>query len=207
MKIANSVELPYPRQNVWDALNDPDVLRACIPGCESFDAPAPDHFDVVSVLKIGMIKARFEGAVDLSDIDAPTSYKISGAGKGGVAGYASGDARVWLEEIEDGTRLNYEATANVGGKIAQMGSRLIDSVATQMAGQFFDAFKATMARREAGEDISATKSDKVTTAVPAAGAVSAKHAPQNGSREWLLPYGVGLSCGILIGALGAMVLG
>lgn len=211
MEIRNSVDLPYARQVVWDDLNDPDILRACIPGCESFEAPTSDHFDVVSVLKIGMIKARFEGEVDLIDIDAPNSYRIKGAGKGGVAGYASGSAKVWLEDADGGTRLNYEATADVGGKIAQMGSRLIDTVANQMAAQFFESFKEALARREAGESLApqADGSDAApSTSAPSAVSAGARSAPApKSSHDWLLPYFVGLGCGVLIGAFAALALG
>ncbi len=207
MEFTNSVELPFPVQRVWDGLNDPDILRACIPGCESFDAPTPDHFDVVSVLRIGMIKARFEGAVELADIEAPTSYRISGSGKGGVAGYASGQARVWLEEIAEGTRLNYEARAEVGGKIAQLGSRLIDTVANKMADQFFRSFADELQRREAGEPAAQAAEMAVGPAGGAAPAAAARPAPAASKHDWLLPYGVGLACGILIGAFAAMALG
>ena len=212
MEFRNCVNLPYPRQIVWDGLNDPDVLRACIPNCESFDTPTRDHFEVVSVLKIGMIKARFEGEIDLSDMDAPCSYRISGAGKGGVAGYASGQARVWLDETEGGTRLTYEASADVGGKIAQMGSRLIDSVASRLADQFFEAFEATLARREAGEDISASADGAATANGAGPAAVDADggrivETNSKSSSSWLIPFAVGLGCGVLIGALGVLALG
>ncbi len=215
MEFTNSADLPFPVQTVWDGLNNPEILRACIPGCESFEAPTPDHFDVVSVLKIGMIKARFEGAVELSDIDAPTSYRISGSGKGGVAGYASGQARVWLEEIKSGTRLNYEARADVGGKIAQLGSRLIDTVANKMADQFFQSFAKELQLREDGPQIKGTQAKDTPEAAvvqPTAlasrgGAAAGPLAVPGGRNDWLLPYFIGLGCGVLIGAFAAMALG
>ena len=211
MDFSNSVELPFPKSVVWDGLNDPDILRACIPGCESFDAPQPDHFDVVAVLKIGMIKARFEGEVDLTDVDAPNGYRITGAGKGGVAGYASGQAKVWLEEIESGTRLNYEAKADVGGKIAQLGSRLIDTVANQMADQFFKSFADVLKRQQAGEDISAStdtsaKSSK-TSVTASSVAAPTQVTARVGRYDWLLPHFVGLGLGILIGTFATLAFG
>lgn len=213
MELSRSVELPFPKKTVWEGLNDPSILRECIPGCESFDAPQPDHFDVVSVLKIGMIKARFEGAVDLLDVVAPDSYRIRGAGKGGVAGFATGEARVTLEEIETGTRLNYDVQAKVGGKIAQMGSRLIDTVARQMADQFFKDFAEALARKENGGVLPREG------AAPASGPNSASptttpdrytpagRAPEAGRHDWLLPYGVGLASGLLIGIFATLALG
>lgn len=216
MELSHSVDIPFPKQTVWDGLNDPNVLRDCIPGCESFEAPQPDHFEVVSVLRIGMIKARFEGAVDLADIDAPNSYLITGSGKGGVAGYASGEAKVRLEEIEAGTRLHYEAQAKVGGKIAQLGSRLIDTVARQMADQFFQAFAQALAKNESG---ATNPVEKAAMDLPTAATVASSsevkpgrpsHAgrvPEAGRYDWTLPYSVGLASGLLIGVFATIALG
>lgn len=213
MELSRSVDLPFPKQTVWDGLNDPDILRDCIPGCESFDAPQPDHFDVVSVLKIGMIKARFEGAVDLADIAAPDSYRIKGAGKGGVAGFASGEAEVRLEAIETGTRLHYDVQAKVGGKIAQLGSRLIDTVARQMADQFFKDFADALARKENGEALPAAAAAQLSAENTATSPVNpgrrslAGRVPEAGRHDWMLPYGVGLASGLLIGIFATMALG
>lgn len=200
MKFSRSVELPFDRRTVWEGLNNPDILRDCIPGCESFEAPQPDHFDVVSVIKIGMIKARFEGAVDLTDIDAPNGYRITGAGKGGVAGYASGAATVRLDETDTGTRLHYEAEAKVGGKIAQLGSRLIDTVANQMADQFFRRFAEALERQQ-----NRGAAAPVTATAPAL--APPRQAAEARSTDWLLPYCVGLASGVLIGAFAVMALG
>lgn len=207
MKFSRSVDLPFDRRTVWEGLNNPDILRDCIPGCESFDAPQPDHFDVVSVIKIGMIKARFEGAVDLTDIDAPNGYRITGAGKGGVAGYASGAAIVRLDDSDTGTRLHYEAEAKVGGKIAQLGSRLIDTVANQMADQFFRRFAEALEQQESGGAAPSAPSAPVVAAPPGPAAPPSRPSAATRSADWLLPYCVGLASGILIGAFAVLALG
>lgn len=141
MQMTGDYRIEAPREAVWAALNDPDVLKAAIPGCEELEQTAPDAFEAKVRAKVGPVSARFAGAVSLSDIIPPESYTISGEGKGGAAGFASGGAKVRLEEIaEDATQLYYEVDAKVGGKLAQLGSRLIDSTAKKMADQFFTAF-------------------------------------------------------------------
>lgn len=130
-----------PIERVWLALNDPAVLKECIPGCQSLEKTADDQLAATVVLKIGPIKATFAGAVTLSNLNPPSGYTISGEGKGGVAGFAKGGADVML--VEDGpntTILKYTARADVGGKIAQLGSRLIESTSKKLAGQFFSTF-------------------------------------------------------------------
>ena len=127
------------RQTVWNALNDADTLRACIPGCENLEKHSDTQMSATVVTKIGPVKAKFSGEVTLENINPPESYTISGEGKGGIAGFAKGGADVILEETEDGTLLKYTVDAKVGGKLAQLGSRLIDSTANKLAGQFFDA--------------------------------------------------------------------
>lgn len=131
------------RQAVWDALNDPDVLKQCIPGCEEIEKTSDTGFTAKVAAKVGPVKARFTGAVTLSDLDPPNGYRISGEGKGGAAGFAKGGAEVKLTDAEDGgTTLSYVVDAQVGGKLAQIGSRLIDSTAKKMAGEFFQTFGA-----------------------------------------------------------------
>lgn len=126
---------------VWEALNDPDILKACIPGCETLSMTTPTLMEATVVLKIGPIKAKFAGAVNLTNLNAPHSYTIEGEGKGGVAGFAKGGADVMLEaESETITILRYTAKADVGGKMAQLGSRLIQSTSKKLAGQFFSDF-------------------------------------------------------------------
>ncbi len=128
------------RQEVWQALNDPDVLRACIPGCEMLEKTSDTELTATVVTKIGPVKAKFSGEVRLENLNPPTSYSIVGEGKGGIAGFAKGGADVTLSEEEGGTRLSYVVDAKVGGKIAQLGSRLIDSTAKKLAGKFFQNF-------------------------------------------------------------------
>jgi carbon monoxide dehydrogenase subunit G len=130
------------RQTVWQALNDPAVLKASIPGCESLEKLSDTDMKATAAVKIGPIAARFIGAVHLSDLDPPNSYSIGGEGQGGVAGFAKGGAKVRLEDAGPGTLLRYEVHAQVGGKIAQLGARLIDATAKQMADSFFDRFSA-----------------------------------------------------------------
>lgn len=133
---------------VWRALNDPEVLRQCIPGCESLEKVSDSEFKAVVSAKIGPMQTRFNGAVKLSDLDPPNGYTISGSGSGGVAGNAKGSAKVRLAPAPEGTRLAYEVDAQVTGKLAQLGSRLIEGVAKMIAGQFFDRFGAIVAPPE-----------------------------------------------------------
>jgi len=133
-----------PVQKVWEALNDADVLKACIPGCESLEKLSDTELAAVVSLKIGPIKAKFNGQVELKNLKPPHSYTIAGEGKGGVAGFAKGGADVVLKEDGDGTLLTYTARADVGGKIAQLGSRLIQSTSKKLAGEFFAKFNETV---------------------------------------------------------------
>jgi carbon monoxide dehydrogenase subunit G len=146
MQMTDSRQIPAPRDKVWAALNDPMILRACIPGCESLEMTSPTEMTAKVTLKVGPVKATFGGKVTLSEIDAPNSYRIAGEGSGGVAGFAKGGAAVRLEsDGADGTILHYSADAQIGGKLAQLGSRLIDATAQKLAGDFFTAFAATLA--------------------------------------------------------------
>ncbi|MDE2007474.1 MAG: carbon monoxide dehydrogenase subunit G [Rhodospirillales bacterium] len=146
MDMSGERRLPAARQKVWDALNTPEILKAAIPGCEKLEATSPTDMTATAAVRIGPIAARFNGKVTLSDIDAPNGYTIAGEGQGGVAGFAKGGAKVHLTDAEDGgTILRYEVNAQVGGKIAQLGARLIDSTAKQMADAFFDNFARELA--------------------------------------------------------------
>ena len=136
-----------PRQAVWDALNDVDVLRQAIPGCEAIERTSDTELTARVTAKVGPVKAKFAGAVTLSNVDAPNGYTISGEGKGGAAGFAKGSADVRLDDHDDGTRLSYAVKASVGGKLAQVGSRLIDGTARKLSDEFFDAFAAQVAER------------------------------------------------------------
>ena len=141
--MTGEVTLPADRATVWAKLNDPDVLKACIPGCQSLEKTSETSFAAKAKIKLGPVSASFSGTVQLSDIDPPNGYRISGEGQGGIAGFARGGADVRLTDAPGGgTLLSYNVEANVGGKIAQMGSRLIDSVAKSMADKFFTSFAA-----------------------------------------------------------------
>ena len=141
MQMNDSQRIPASREKVWAALNDPEILRQCIPGCQSLEQTAPNEMTATAVFKVGPVKATFGGKVMLSDLDPPNGYRISGEGSGGVAGFAKGGATVKLvAEGPDVTILAYEVDAQIGGKLAQLGSRLIDSTAKKLAGQFFESF-------------------------------------------------------------------
>jgi carbon monoxide dehydrogenase subunit G len=140
MTMTGEVTLPAGRPRVWAMLNDAAVLKVSIPGCQSLEKTSDTTFAAVVRVKIGPVGASFKGKVQLSDIDSPNGYTISGEGEGGVAGFANGGAKVQLVEASAGTVLRYDVQANVGGKIAQLGSRLIDGVAKKMADQFFANF-------------------------------------------------------------------
>ena len=159
MNLIDQRDIKAAPETVWAAILDPEVLKACIPGCESLTGSPEDGYEAVVVQKVGPVKATFKGAVVLSDMVAPSKLTLSGEGKGGAAGFAKGGADVTLEEIEGGTRLNYEVEANVGGKLAQLGSRLIDGFAKKMADQFFERFQQAVEASEAGGDASADDTD------------------------------------------------
>jgi len=144
MELTGSRIINAPRAEVWDALNDPDVLKACIPGCTEMIRDENGGFTAVVTQKVGPVKATFKGAVTLSDIVAQESYTISGEGKGGAAGFAKGGAKVKLADVEGGTELSYEVEARVGGKLAQIGSRLVDGFAKKMADKFFSNFQTAL---------------------------------------------------------------
>jgi uncharacterized protein len=140
MDMTGERRIPAPRQIVWEALNNPEVLKASIPGCESLEKLSDTQMKATAAVKLGPISARFTGNVLLSDIDPPNSYRISGEGQGGVAGFAKGGAAVNLSDDAADTLLSYQVNAQVGGKLAQLGARLIDASAKQMADAFFDRF-------------------------------------------------------------------
>jgi uncharacterized protein len=141
MQMNDSQRIAASKQKVWEALNNPDILKQCIPGCQSLDMSGSNEMTATVVLKVGPVKATFGGKVTLSDLDPPSSYRISGEGNGGIAGFAKGGALVTLsEEGPDATILSYQVDAQIGGKLAQLGGRLIDSTAKKLAGQFFSSF-------------------------------------------------------------------
>src|SRR5690606_23798296 len=157
-----------PIQKVWEALNDPEVLKASIPGCQSLEKTADNGLAATVVLKIGPIKATFNGAVTLSNLNPPEGYTISGEGKGGVAGFAKGGADVQLAEDGTDTILTYAVNAQVGGKLAQLGARLIDSTAKKLADQFFASFARLASEAPAAAVADAPAADAPPPAAPAA---------------------------------------
>jgi hypothetical protein len=140
MELSGDHRIAASRQAVWNALNDPEVLKACIPGCESLTRDGDNAFDAIVQAKVGPVRAKFSGRVELSNIRPPESYTITGEGKGGTAGMAKGGADVVLVEDGDGTVLRYTANADVAGKLAQIGSRLVKSAANKQAREFFLRF-------------------------------------------------------------------
>src|ERR1051325_2998010 len=137
MTMTGEVQLPASRETVWQKLNDPEVLKATIPGCESLEKTSDSASQAVAGTKIGPVKARWKGRVTLTDLDPPNGYKIVGEGEGGVAGFAKGSADVKLSDKDGGTLLTYNVDAQIGGKLAQLGQRLINGAAKKMADEFF----------------------------------------------------------------------
>lgn len=156
MDMTGERRISAPRERVWNALNDPEVLKGCIPGCETLEKVSDTEMKATAAVKIGPIAARFNGRVQLTDLDPPNAYTITGEGQGGVAGFAKGSAKVNLLPDELDTLLRYDVQAQVGGKIAQLGARLIDGTAKSMADQFFDRFAAQLSSAQ----------DTVVEAVP-----------------------------------------
>jgi hypothetical protein len=137
--------IPLPQQQVWEALNDPEVLKACIPGCESIERLSDTEYRVAMTAAVGPVKAKFAGKLHLSDLNPPNSYSLAFEGSGGAAGFGKGGAQVSLAPEAGGTKLSYTAKATVGGKLAQVGSRLVDAAARKMADDFFSRFDTTVA--------------------------------------------------------------
>lgn len=151
MELTGEARIEAPREVVWAALNEPEVLRRAIPGCEELEREGEDGFAAKVVLKVGPIKATFGGRVRLSDVEAPVGYVIAGEGQGGIAGFAKGRALVRLdEESDDVTVLHYQVKADVGGKMAQLGARLLDSTAKKLSAQFFDTFADIVTTKQSG---------------------------------------------------------
>lgn len=140
LQMTGSFDLPGGRERVWEKLNDPETLKGCIPGCQSLERVGENELQAVAKMKIGPVSATFKGKVMLLNLNPPESYRIEGEGQGGIAGFAKGGADVRLDAIPEGTRLSYTVEAQVGGKIAQLGARLVDGVAKKLADQFFANF-------------------------------------------------------------------
>ncbi|MDC9813090.1 SRPBCC family protein [Rhizobium binxianense] len=167
MEMSGQQLIPAIKEEVWAALNDPDVLKVCIPGCQELTKSSDTEMAAVAVMKVGPVKARFQGAVTLSDLDPPNGYKIAGEGQGGVAGFAKGTAIVKLSEADGGTVLDYTVDAQIGGKLSQLGGRLIDVTAKQMAGQFFKRFAEEIQARQNPKEASVTARPAGAGSLPA----------------------------------------
>lgn len=183
---------------VWAGLNDPEVLKACIPGCETLAKTADHDFEGAAKIKVGPVSATFRGKVSLSDLDPPHRLILKGEGQGGVAGFAKGDAEVVLTPVDGGTELAYTAKANVGGKLAQIGQRLIDGAAKQIADDFFKRFSARLA--PAAPDVIAADNMTVAAAANASSVPEAAPKIENEPREGLAPqvWVIGLIAVIVI---------
>ncbi len=145
MEMTGQQLIPASQQDTWNALNDPEILKACVPGCESIDLIAENEYQVLMVARVGPVSAKFKGKLSLSDLDPPNSYAIAFEGQGGGAGFGKGGAQVSLAQEADGTRLTYKVKASVGGKLAQIGSRLVDAAARKLSDDFFKAFNEKVA--------------------------------------------------------------
>lgn len=177
MQMTGEQRIGASRQRVWDALNDPEVLRQCIPGCQSLTREEDGRLSALAEVKIGPIGARFRGVVALSDLDPPNGYTITGQGSGGVAGSAKGGARVRLRDEGAGTLLSYEVEAEVGGRMAQLGGPLIDATARQMAQKFFARFEEVVSGAEAAVPAEAAAAPVAASSAVAPAAVAPAAAP------------------------------
>jgi carbon monoxide dehydrogenase subunit G len=202
MEFQGRYQIPAAPALVWAGLNDPEILKACIPGCEEISKTSPTDFLATATLKIGPVKARFKGKVALSELDPPKRCVLSGEGQGGMAGFAKGSAEVLLSPEENGTFLSYTAHASVGGKLAQIGQRLIDGAAKQIADDFFGRFAAVLsaAAAETAAPAPALEGDgDKTTAIKG---VSSAHA-----RSQAVPRREGVSPEIwVVGLIGVVVI-
>src|SRR5262245_59253067 len=189
MEIKGEYKIPASREKVFAALNDPGVLQTCIPGCESLEKVSDTEMKAKVRMRIGPVSASFSGKVTLSDIDPPNGYKISGEGQGGAAGFAKGGAVVALREDGADTVLNYNVDAQVGGKIAQVGARLIDGTAKKLADEFFGKFASTVGGPPPAAAVAGVPSG--TAEMPSPGGPAAPPPPpaaaaQRGYRHWLI---------------------
>lgn len=166
MEITGEQIVPTTQQRVWEALNDPAILKQCIAGCESIEKVADNEYKVAMTAAIGPVKAKFAGKLLLADLNPPSSYSLSFEGSGGAAGFGKGSAKVNLAPADAGTRLQYNAVATVGGKLAQVGARLIDGVAKKMADDFFTKFNAVVAPAGAAAAPEAAPASVVKPAAP-----------------------------------------
>ncbi len=193
MELKDEQLIRAPAKDVFAALNDPDVLKACIPGCESLEKTDETSMNATVAMKVGPVKARFKGAVTLENLNPPESYTIVGEGKGGAAGFAKGRADVNLVEENGATTLHYAVKADIGGKLAQLGSRLIDSTAKKLSSEFFQKFAAAVEQEESTDPAPTAGSSEPEAAELVSSAETAKAStPAQPEKNNLLLYGAGL---------------
>lgn len=183
MEMTGEFRIPAPRQRVWEGLNDPEILKSSIPGCQTIEKLSDTEFTAKVLAQVGPVKANFAGKVTLADLNPPQSYTIAGEGTGGVAGFAKGSAKVNLDEDGGATVLHYAVQAHVGGKLAQIGSRLIDSVARRMAENFFTRFVTAVAPEQATAASNVTAEIEAVAQDRVAAATTVQRAPPTASVE------------------------
>lgn len=201
MELTGEQRIPQVQAQVWEALNDPVILRHCITGCESLEAVSPTEYRVVIAAAIGPVRAKFNGKLALLDIVAPDSYALNFQGSGGAAGFGKGDAKVSLFPDGQDTLLHYQVNVQVGGKLAQIGSRLIDGVARKLAEEFFDAFNKRVGRPAAHEPPPVIKNPGQAALPPAHPVREAAPAIEQPQRKTWLWVAVGTAIVIAVGAL------
>jgi uncharacterized protein len=215
MHMNGEQHIAAPRLKVWEALNDPEVLRRCIPGCEELNQDGDNRFQAVAEVKIGPIGTRFKGNVELSDLDPPNGYTRAGSGSGGIAGSAKGGAKVRLSEAEGGTLVTYSVEADVGGRMAQLGGPIIDATARNLAGKFFSNFAQVVTGDGSATAREQSTTDNATSPVARAETPVATHAPAAQERAvrakpaplwgWVAAVLLALAAGFILGINGRQV--
>ncbi len=182
MDMQGNRQLAVSQQQAWDSLNDPEILKACIPGCEKFERVAENEYAVTVAVKIGPVSAKFNGKVKLADIQAPVSYALQFEAQGGVAGFGQGESKVELMPHEGGCELKYTVHSKVGGKIAQLGQRLIDGLAKSLAEDFFKRFEEALQAKFAAGDVASAQGGAIQAAEPSASNQGATPSARNTQR-------------------------
>lgn len=210
MDMQGSRQLAVTREQAWDALNDPEILKRCITGCEKFELTADNVYAIVVAIRIGPVSARFNGKVTLADIVVPESYALRFDAQGGAAGFGKGESQVLLVPNEQGVELRYTVKSTVGGKLAQIGQRLIDGVAKSLAEEFFSRFEAELVKRfappvtaaaPASEPLTETDAPSAAAAPAAAPATAQESAPSAGTAPWVwwMAIAVAFAAGWMLG--------